>query len=327
MNKIYFPSDQDRMFTYAWYEKTDESVTKFGEHWVKAGADPYKECYNRIRQSLGTRKDIYDDGTVVPVAIWDVSEYAKGCDKFRPKSKVDDHIRSKVGFVKQNETHNLHHELLIEKVDEILRSVGQPRPEVTLSTAQYNDTVQVVEWVGKGYKRILAELAARYGKTIWSSVVAMETGFDLTIVTSYVLTSFTSFKNDIRKFQQFQEVEVVDMAVDGYDKVITEYLTQGRKVFAFLSLHKGGKRDRRMSFLRSLNLPKLWIVDEADYGAHTTSQVDILKKTITDEDTLILMTGTNADRASADWPIDKMLSTTYFELLINKSESMNLVVE
>jgi len=326
MNKIYSSSDQDRMFTYAWYEKTDVSVTKFGEHWVKAGGDPYEECYKRIRQSLGTRKDKYDDGTVVPVAIWDVSEYAKDCDKFRPKSKVDDHIRHQIGSVKQNETHNLHHEILIEKVDEILRKVGQPRPEVTLSTAQYDDAVQLVEWVGKGYKRILAELAARYGKTIWSSVVAMETGFDLTIVTSYVLTSFTSFKNDIRKFQQFQEVEVVDMGVDGYDKLIPQYLNQGRKVFAFLSLHKGGKRDVRMSFLRSLNLPKLWIVDEADYGAHTKSQVDVLKKTITEEDTLLLMTGTNADRASADWEIDKMLSTTYFELLTNKSESKSLVI-
>jgi len=34
-----------------------------------------------------------------------------------------------------------------------------------------------------------------------------------------------------------------------------------------------------------------------------------------------LMTGTNSDRASSDWEIDLIISTTYFELLVNKKES------
>jgi hypothetical protein len=37
------------------------------------------------------------------------------------------------------------------------------------------------------------------------------------------------------------------------------------------------------------------------------------------------MTGTNSDRASSDWDIDFMISTTYFELLVNKKESMDLM--
>jgi hypothetical protein len=46
---------------------------------------------------------------------------------------------------------------------------------------------------------------------------------------------------------------------------------------------------------------------------------------VNDNDVLILMTGTNSDRASSEWDIDLMLSTTYFELLVNKKESMSLV--
>ena len=43
-----------------------------------------------------------------------------------------------------------------------------------------------------------------------------------------------------------------------------------------------------------------------------------------EDDVLILMTGTNSDRATSNWDIDMILSTTYFELLVNKKESMDL---
>jgi hypothetical protein len=65
-------------------------------------------------------------------------------------------------------------------------------------------------------------------------------------------------------------------------------------------------------------------VDEADYGAHKKGQFDALQTMVNNNDVLILMTGTNSDRASSEWDIDLMLSTTYFELLINKKESMSL---
>ena len=53
-------------------------------------------------------------------------------------------------------------------------------------------------------------------------------------------------------------------------------------------------------------------VDEADYGAHRKCQFDALQTMVNDDDVLILMTGTNSDRASSEWNIDLMLSTTYF---------------
>jgi hypothetical protein len=223
--------------------------------------------------------------------------------------------------VKKNEVHNLNFNLLIEKVNEILRKENQPRPEVSLSTAQYDDAVKVLTSIENGKRRILAELAARYGKTIWSSVIAIESGIPIVVVTSYVLTSFTSFKNDIRKFQQFQNIEIVDTSDKNYQIQIEEFMNENKQVMVFLSLCNGSERKERINFLNNINLQRLVFVDEADYGAHQKKQFMALKNLVKNDDVLILMTGTNSDRASSDWEIDLIISTTYFELLVNKKES------
>jgi hypothetical protein len=323
---IYTISDLDRMFTYVWYEKPNENEPKFGEHWVKCGVHPNTDIPSYIRSSMGRRKDKFDDGTVVIPMFWDVTEYAKNNGKFYPNSKVDDLIRKGIGNRKSEKTevHNINYELLIDKVNEILRKENQPRPNVGLSTAQYDDAETVLKGIKEGKRRILAELAARYGKTIWSSALAVESGIPVVVVTSYVLTSFTSFKNDIRKFQQFQDIEVVDTQVKGYKEKITKFNEEGKQVMVFVSLCNGKGRDERVKFLGGLETQKMVFVDEADYGAHQKSQFNALQSMVNKDDVLILMTGTNSDRASSKWDIDLMLSTTYFELLVNKKESMSL---
>ena len=323
---IYKISESDRMFVYAWYEKTNLNETKFGEHWVKAGIDPNDDIKSYIRSSMSRRKDLFDDGTVAIEMIWDVTEYSKKYDKYRPKSKVDDLIRREIGHVKQSEVHNLTVDKLIEKVNEILRKENQTRPEVKLSTAQFEDAVTLLDGIKKGNRRILAELSARYGKTIWSSAIAVESGIPVVVICSYVLTSFTSFKNDIRKFQQFQEIEIIDSQETGYQEKINNFLKEGKQVMVFLSLCNGLGRTERISYLSSLDVQKIVFVDEADYGAHQKKQFEALQNLVKNDDVLILMTGTNSDRASSEWNIDLMISTTYFELLVNKKESMDLPI-
>jgi hypothetical protein len=326
MNKpIYTVSDIDRMFLYVWYEKTNKSETKLGQRFVFAGQDPYQECLNRIRESVGVRKDLFDDGTIVLSTIWDVTELAIKNNMMDKKSKFDDFLRPKIGNRKQNEVHNMTTDVLVDKVNEILRKENQPRPHVKLSTAQFDDAVTVLNAIKEGKRRILAELAARYGKTIWSSVVAIESGIPVIVVSSYVLTSFTSFKNDIRKFQQFQEIEIVDSQVKGYEEKVTKFVEEGKQVMVFVSLCNGRGRNERVKFLSSLEVQKMVFVDEADYGAHRKGQFEALQTMVNDDDVLILMTGTNSDKASSKWNIDLMLSTTYFELLVNKNEAISLV--
>lgn len=324
-NSLYPKVSYDRMFIYAWYEKTNEYETKFGEHWVKAGVDPKTDIDKYIRSSMNRRKDLFDDGTIVVESIWDVTEYSKKYDKYYPKSHVDDKIRKEIGYVKQSEVHNLHFAILVEKVNEILNKENQQKPEVGLSTAQYDDAVLVLNAIDNGKRVIFSELAARYGKTIWSSAIAVETGIPIVIVASYVLTSFTSFKNDIMDFQQFQNIKTVDTSDDNYKEQIKKYVDEGKQVMVFLSLCNGIGRNERINFLNNLNVQRLVFVDEADYGAHQKKQFEALKTLVSNDDILILMTGTNSDRASSEWDIDFMLSTTYFELLVNKKESMALV--
>jgi hypothetical protein len=313
------------MFVYAWSEKTNKKESKFGQRFVFAGQDPYEECLKRIRESIGVRKDLFDDGTIELSMIWDVTELADKNGMMDKKSKFDDFLRNRIGFIKQNEVHKLNIEILIDKVNEILRKERLPRPEVKLSTAQFNDAVTVINEINKGKRRILAELAARYGKTIWSSAIAVESGISVVVVSSYVLTSFTSFKNDIRKYKQFQEIEIVNSQEKDYQKKIDQFVEEGKQVMVFLSLCNGSGRDERIKYLNHLDVQKLIFVDEADYGAHQKKQFEALKSMVNDNDVLILMTGTNSDRASSDWDIDFVISTTYFELLVNKKESMDLM--
>ena len=324
-SKIYTVDEFDRIFVYSWYEKNNRNETKFGQRYVFAGQDPFEECLNRIRESIGVRKDLFDDGSIVVPMIWDVTDIAVKYGMMNKKSKVDDFLRKSIGRVKQGEVHNMVYDVLIEKVNDILRKENQHRPDVKLSTAQFDDAVTVLEGIKNGKRRILAELAARYGKTIWSSAIAVESGIPVVVVSSYVLTSFTSFKNDIRKFQQFQKIEIVDSQVKGYEEKVTKFVEQGKQVMVFVSLCNGRGRTERVKFLGGLGVQKIVFVDEADYGAHRKGQFEALQTMVNDDDVLILMTGTNSDRASSEWDIDLMLSTTYFELLVNKKESMSLV--
>lgn len=322
---IYTVSDLNRMFVYVWFDKRNPNECKFGEHWVSAGVDPYLDIKKYVRNDQNKRKDLFDDGTIVVEMIWDVTEYAKTKEKFYQNSHVDSLIRKGIGRVKQSEVHNMTAEDLVEKVNEILRKEGQPRPEVKLSTAQYDDAVTVLKGIKEGKRRILAELSARYGKTIWSAAVAVESGIPVVVVSSYVLTSFTSFKNDVRKFHQFQDIEIVDSQEKGYQDKVDRFVTEGKQVMVFLSLCNGRGRDERINHLKGIEVQKLVFVDEADYGAHKKGQFEALQAMVGDDDVLILMTGTNSDRASSEWDIDLMVSTTYFELLVNKKESMGLV--
>lgn len=327
LKSLYSVVNFDRMFFYSWYEKNIDNETKFGQRFVFSGQDPYEECLKRIRESLGVRKDKFDDGTVVVSMIWDVTESAIKYNMMDKKSKFDDFVRKSIGRRKgkNSEVHVMESEILIEKVNDFLRKEKQPRPDVKLSTAQYNDAVNVIDEIKYGKRRILAELAARYGKTIWSSAVAVESEIPVIVVTSYVLTSFTSFKNDIRKFQQFQDIEIVDSQDKDYQDKINQFINEGKQVMVFVSLCNGRGRDERVKFLGGLEVQKMIFVDEADYGSHQKKQFDALQTMVNDDDVLILMTGTNSDRASSDWEIDLMVSTTYFELLVNKKESMSLV--
>lgn len=317
--------DYDRMFTYLWWEKSNPNEVKFGERWVFAGQDPAVEVRKRVKESLGVRKDLINDGSVIIDSIWDVTDLAKKVNRYYKASRVDDFLREKIGFRKGStgEIHKLSAPDMKLRVNKLLSKLGQPLIEAGLSTKQYEVAEEVLDSYSKGNRVVLAELCARFGKTIWSGAVAVEQGSDLIIIASYVKTVFTSFATDLTSFNQFSDYEHVDTGSDDYQDQITVALESGKKVFAYLSLANGKKRQDRIDFLFNQKVNKMLIVDEADFGAHQPKQANPLVDAIDETVHTIIMTGTNADRAATCWPVDTIVSVTYPELLMQKKETQD----
>lgn len=313
-------ADHDRMFCYLWEEKDKPTEAKFGERWVKAGQDPEAEVWKRIKDSVGVRKDLIRDGTIRLARIWDVSDYAQKAGRFYIHGKVDDHIRPNIGYRKGStgEVHELPAAEIEIKVNKVLAKLGQELPVAGLSQNQYDAAVNVLTAIVDSKKTIVAELCARFGKTIWSGSLVRETNIGLTIVASYVLTSFTSFEKELTSYQQFKDLVVIDTANEDYQEVITAALTQGKQVVALLSMCSGSRRQDKINYLFGLDTSRLVLIDEADFGVHKKGQSEPLILARKPDDVVVLMTGTNGDKAASIWPVDHYLSVTYPELLLEK---------
>jgi hypothetical protein len=195
---------------------------------------------------------------------------------------------------------------------------------VSLHTKQFEKVAEAATLLKKD-NTILADLCPRFGKTIWAGAVARISDADIVIITSYVKTSFTSFRTDLSNKIQFVEQFVHINSEDSDWKIkLCEALALKKRVFVYVSLCPGYNRQDRIDYIGRLEHKKLWIIDEADYGAHTEKQVSALYNGIQDSDKLILMTGTNPDRAVKQWSVNRrinILSCTYTELLVQKQET------
>lgn len=323
---------QNYMMLYVWEDTdTPETELKFGEHWCEAAseAEAVAHTYGYIRNSLGRQKHKFDEGRVIVHHVWNASEYAKLFSLYRAHSKVDDKIRNKLLLgtrVGNTEVHrDIDIDTFIYRVNQELIAHNQPLPIVKLHPLQARVVQEIVEAYDNGAKVILAELAARYGKTIFAGATAIEIEAPLTIVVSYVLTSFASFQKDLSSFHQFRNLKLVDTKDEDYQEQIDTYLEDGYQVVAFLSMCGGGKREDRLEFLYTREVPKFTVVDEADFGVHKPNQVQPLLSRQGEDDLVVLMTGTNGDRAASLWNVDYYTSVTYPELLIEKKKFLALV--
>ena len=312
---------EDRMYCYLWYDVGFADQCKFGERFVKAGQDPLAECTKRMRTDAGSSKGRVDRGQRVMFHIWDVSVLAEKEGRNHIGGHMDDWLRKQIGFVQDGdrEFHAIHHEDMLGRVNRLLTKLGQPLIEASLSTLQYKVAEEVIGFYCGGSKIILASLCARFGKTIWSSAVALELDVEIVIVASYVKTVFTSFGSDITKFQQFAEYEHVDASEKDSEKRINQHLANGKKVFVYLSMANGSKRQTRIDYIFARPEKKMLIIDEADFGIHRENQALPLVDESDNVDYILIMTGTNADRAVTHWrKTTSIVSVTYPELLMQK---------
>ena len=315
----------DRMYCYLWSEADNDKECKFGERWVFAGQDPEVECRKRIRESMGVRKDLFDSGNVIVHKIWDVSEIAKKVDRYYQRSRMDDYLREHIGHRKgvTGEIHLLNGDDMMVRVNKLLHKMGQPLIEAGLSTKQYQVAEEVLTAIQNGSRCMLTELCARFGKTIWSGAVFVESDARIAVVASYVKTVFTSFEKDLTSFEQFADIVHVDTADVNYQEKINSALKDNKRVVVYLSLVNGGKRQERIDYLFGRKEQKMLIIDEADFGAHTLNQVQPLLDIVDETTYTIIMTGTNSERAASIWPVDYVTSVTYPELLMQKKATQD----
>lgn len=197
--------------------------------------------------------------------------------------------------------------------------------EVFIGTKQFEKACYAIKIFREGGRSVLADLCARFGKTIWAGLVADFSRKDITVVATYVKTVHTSFINDLGDKKQFVEIfDFVNCEDKNWKEQIELSLKEGKRVILFLSLCPGSNRQDRIDYIGSVPYSRLWIVDEADFGAHTKNQVDALRQGVKEEDYLLLMTGTNPDVAIRQWTNFrkfKEISCTYTELLIQKEKT------
>jgi hypothetical protein len=306
---------------YVWEDlDAPESEQKFGDHFSEADSLELalKETQKYVRGSLGRQKHKFDEGRVVLHKMWDATEYAKLKGRFGKHQKIDDVIRPVIGHHVSADVHRIDADTLIERVNKELIKHNQALPIAGLSQNQYSAAENVLTAIGKGKRTIVAELCARFGKTIWSGTLIRETDKQLTIVASYVLTSFASFKKDLSSFEQFRDFVLVDAGEEDWEDHVQNAINGGLQTVVFLSMCAGGRRQEKIDFLFGQPVDKLVIVDEADFGVHKAGQSKPLIEARGEDDVIVLMTGTNGDKAASIWPVDHYLSVTYPELLIEK---------
>ena len=317
------------LIAYSWWhiDLYDSQGIKFGEHFVAK----YKQCatfemavadtMKYIRQQQFPRRGKLFDSGSIKCEFWDVSHFAKKRGLLRGHAHIDDIIRVDIGFQggDGSEFHLLTPVALAYAVNTILAKDNQPLPGATLSTWQHDTLVETLHAIKNNQRRtIVWELCPRFGKTIAAGALATELNVDMLVVVSYMLTSFTSFMKDLSGFQQFTNRVHIDLRDDDYLQQIEDARSDGKQMVVYLSLCPGEKRQDRVEYIFSLQLSRLVVIDEADYGAYRPQQAKLLQKARQGQDIVVLMTGTNADRAVGDWRPDYYTSTTYPELLMEK---------
>jgi hypothetical protein len=133
---------------------------------------------------------------------------------------------------------------------------------------------------------IIAELCARFGKTLTYLELFRRLDNDVMILPSYVHTVFTSFENEIigkykdeeiGKWSNFEGFKVIDTTVEGdWVKKFEDNLGKS-KLVVFVSVQTREDSFSKFDLIKSVdNSRKFIVVDEADFGAHTENSKKII---------------------------------------------------
>ena len=178
---------------------------------------------------------------------------------------------------------------------------------------------RIVTEVTNGSKIIGAELAARFGKTLWAygtfKRLVEEQNFQYMLLPAYVLTAHSSFQKELTNFSNFKDFVFISDKDENFEEKIAA--NADKKLVIATSLHTPEESLGKYKVVADLDSSKkIAFIDEADFGAHTESskhRIDIL-----DVPTKVVMTGTAIERALAGYEVDTIVKWSYFDMLLLK---------
>ena len=194
---------------------------------------------------------------------------------------------------------------------------GLDKKDLSLTIWQIEALDRIITFLNEGKQKIVAELAARFGKTLAYLSLLNYIDAKVMIVGSYYLTALSSFKKEIALYKDFADFKLLDLDDINFQESVNSCLLQGKKIVVVASLC-GDKernetvRNQNAEFVSKLN-SKITVIDEADYGAHTDNCAPFVNK-IGKGSPIILTTGTNSERASDNHKIDAAFKITYLDM-------------
>jgi hypothetical protein len=213
-------------------------------------------------------------------------------------------------------------------IDYLKNDIKKRDAKLTISQLEALD--KFISLLGEDKKKIMAELAARFGKTLLYLALFGQLKEKVMVVGSYYLTALSSFKKECYLYEQFSNFVVLDLYSDTFQSDFSYNLSKGKKIVVVVSLCG----DKTVNSLRNDNArflskfsDKITVIDEADYGAHTKNCVPFVNL-IGKGAPIILTTGTNSERAKGQHnDIDAFFRVTYLDMLMKASMSSKLVNE
>jgi hypothetical protein len=206
--------------------------------------------------------------------------------------------------------------------------------DLSLTIWQLEAMDQTFSFLGESKKKIMAELAARFGKTLLYLAMFLALKHKIMVVGTYYLTALSSFKKEVSRYNEFSNFVVLELKSDTFQVDFNQGLSDGKKIVVLASLC-GDKevdvtvRNQNAQFIEQFT-DKITVIDEADYGAHTESCVPFVNR-ISQGAPVILTTGTNSERAKGLHDnLDAFLRFTYLDMLMlagTKAKIKNEIVK
>ena len=190
----------------------------------------------------------------------------------------------------------------------------QQRKVLSLTIWQIETIDKILTALDQGIQKLIAELAARFGKTNTFTATFTLIPQQVMVVCAYYTSSFSSFVKEVYEYSQFENIDIHDLRDPNFEENFNASIFSGKKVIVLASLHEGKNLTKNVEIISKFQ-DKITVTDEADYGAHTKNiapKVNYIGK----GGMIILTTGTNSDRARGIHDdIESMIKVSYFDML------------